>query len=233
MLYFQEKSIHIIAEETKAFRLIKSLTKGDKTEQWKSDVKWSREGDFLSHGANIWMTRRLVIDGFQGDVLSRTYDIDGAFILSRHQFHEPSMMAVHDKPVQVQQVDRLNYYGERIKTHSSIIHSTTGNLLREKCGNCSLMVHIKPSQPLHENWEKDAQLQSMFQDFKAKRSAELKLLLADPQNRKPLRDYVWCLVKNKPQSAMNFAVDFVRKLERDANVLLHQTSTRRHQQNST
>lgn len=234
-------SLHVIVEGDGNFRLVKSETKDGQTEQWKSEVKWNQPGDFLSYGANVLLTRRLVLDKFVGRIQSWTYNLDGEFLLCQHWFREPEQMMVLDKTVPVRRVNRSIISDEIVRRLSSFFLDDTGCLLKEICSQTRSTIHLNPFsdlppktciKDLHLNWQNDIQLMSMFLDFKEKRKDELNLQLNQPRVKNILRDYILCLVKSKPQSVMNFTLDFVRKLERDGNVQLYQTVDRRHQQNS-
>ena len=237
---FQEFTLHIISNGDDSYRMLKSVTKNDSTTQWKTEFKWSQPGDFLSLGANVLMTRRLIIDAFVGCIQSWTCDIDGEFYLSQHWFLDPETTAISCRQIEVQQVDRLLIMsnGEFIK-HSSYFISGFGYLLKETCSKHPSILQINPfselppkkcNKDLHTKWESDLQLMSLYLEFKDKRKEELKSELALPRIHNVLHDYILCLVKNKPKSVMDFTVDFVRKLERDGNVQqIYQTADRRQQ----
>lgn len=225
--------------------MIKTETKYGGTKKWKSDVKWIHSGDFLSSGANILLSRHLVLDKFEGCVQTWSYDFEGDFCLSQHWFNKIEETKVLNKSVEVQRVDRLmvSKDGKQLKT-SSFFLSATGHLLKEICPEFTSTIHLNTFSDLppktcvkdrHLNWESDIQLMSTYLDYKWKREEELKTKLEQPRFKNVLRDYILCLVKNKPQSVMNFTLDFVRKLERNGNARsahqIYQTADRRRQRN--
>lgn len=234
--------MHIIAENNGGFRMIKTETKDGKTEQSKCNIEWTLPGDYLSSGANVLLTRRLVINKFEGCIHSWNCDLDGEFSLSQQWFQKPETVVVTENPHEVQRINRLLISANgHVSKHSSYYHSGTGCLLKEIYANTSMQIHLNPFseippmnciKDLHLNWESDLQLMSMYLEFKEKRKEELKQQLEHPRMKSILCDYIMCLVKNKPKSVMNFTLDFVRKLERDGNVQVYQTAGRRHQQNS-
>lgn len=222
--------------------MIKTETKDGETDQWKGRVEWTQPGDYLSGGANVLLTRRLVQNRFSGCIQSWNCDINGVFSLSQHWFQEPETTLVIDKYLEVQRVNRLLIsHDGNVSRHSSYCLSGNGCLLKEVYSKTPFRIHINPYsdvppinriKDLHLNWESDLQLLSMYLEFKEKRKDELKKHLEQPRMQNILRDYILCLVKSKPKSVMNFTVDFVRKLERDGNVQVYQTADRRHQHNS-
>lgn len=204
-------------------------------------MKWNQPGDFLSYGANVLLTRRLVIDKFIGCIQSWTCNINGEFQLSQHWFIKPESMQVFNQAADVQRVNRLIISGEIVTKLSSFFLTGTGCILKEISSQNCCTIHLNPFsdlppktciKDLHINWVNDIQLMSMFLEFKEKRKSELQQQLSQPRVRDILADFILCLIKNKPQSVMNFTLDFVKKLERDGNVQLYQTADRRHQQNS-
>lgn len=233
----------IIAGDDNTIRMRKSETKGGVTEKWKRDIPWTQSGDFLCCGANILLTRHLVLAKHTGCIQTWTSDSEGELILSQHRFMSPETVSLHGKELKTQQVDRLLIQkNEDYDKHSSYFHSCSSNLLREFCCINSLFIQLNPYSELppipciknlHLNWRSDLQLMSMFLEFKANRKEELKKHFEGPRLNNILRDYVLCLVKNKPRSVMNFTLEFMRKLARDANGLqeLYETADRRHQQN--
>lgn len=232
-----------MAGEDNTIRMLKSETKGGETEKWKRDIPWTEPGDFLCCGANILMTRHLVLEKFTGCIEAWTNDSEGEVILSQHRFMQPEVVKVNCKEVRMQQVDRLliQKNGDFDK-HSSFFHSCSSNLLREFCCANSLFIQLNPFSDLppipclkhsHLDWRSDLQLMSKFLECKARRKEELKEHFEGPRLHNILRDYVLCLVKNKPKSVMNFTLDFMRKLARDGNgrAEVLETADRRHQQN--
>ena len=222
--------------------MIKTETKDDETVQWKGDVEWNQPGDYLSIGANILLTRRMILDRFEGCVQSWNCDVDGEFSLSQHWFLQPENMEVIDGPLEVQRVNRLLIsHNENISRHSSFFLSSKGCLLKEVYSKTLFRVHLNPFSELPPkiyikdlplNWKSDIQLMSLYLEFKEKRKEEMKQQLEHPPIRNILCDYIFGLVKSKPKNVMDFTVNYVRKLERDGNVQVYQTAGRRHQQNS-
>lgn len=210
----------------------------DETENWKSDIEWTRPGQLLSYAANVLMTRRLVIDRFEGCIQSWSLNIDGEFFLSHQVFNAPESMMVFDQPAEVQQVNQILTSGSgEVTKKSTFLLVGTGHILKEICSDEPSIYHLNPFSKLpptkcvknlQDNWETDIQLMSMYLDFKVKRKNELMTWAENPRTKHILRDYIVCLVKSKPTSVMNFTVDFMRKLERDG--IVHQTASRRHQQ---
>lgn len=212
------------------------------TEQSKANVKWTQDGDFLCCGANVLMTRRLVLDNFVGCIQTLACDIEGEFHLSQHWFLKTESTNLAGKEFDVKQVDRLlvTNTGSYIKLTSFFL-TETGHMLKEFSSHDSRIIQINPFseipprgflKDLEQNWRSDLQLMSMYLEFKTKRQEELKQQLDTPRLQQVLQDYILCIVKNKPKNVMNFTVDFVRKLERDGNAHeVYQTAPRRQQQN--
>lgn len=221
--------------------MFKTCTKNNVTKKFKSDVDWTQEGDFLSFGANILMTRLLVSKNFVGCIQAYTIDIEGEVYLSQHWFHPPETTMLLGQRIEVQCVDRLTFaaFGQIHKQSSFFLSS--GYLLKEKSSFNAFSIHLNPFTThlpqqkclgcLHTNWEDDIQLMSMYLEFKSKRKDELKQQLEHPRIKSILRDYILCLVSSKPSSVMNFTLDFVKKLERSDNAQkLYETAKRRYQQ---
>lgn len=239
---FQEKSLLILANDEGGFRLVKTETTDDKTEGWKSDVKWTEPGDFISSGASVLLTRRLVQDEFEGCVHSWTCDMNGDIVLSQQAFLKPELTSVLDQLTQIQRVNRLliSKSGE-IKKCSSFFHSPTGFLIKEISSDNNKATHLNPFselppktciKDLHLNWESDLQLMSMYLDQKETRKNELKQQFDHPRMKRIFRDYILSLIKSQPKSVMSFTMDFMRKMEREANAQVYQTADRRRQHNS-
>lgn len=204
-------------------------------------MQWNQPGDFLSFGGNILLTRRLVLDKFEGFIQSWSCNHAGEFFLSQHLFLQPEIMTVLDKVVHVQRVNRLTISDETVSRLSSFFLADAGYVLKQICSQNSFIFHLNPFsdlppkkciKDLEVNWQNDLQLMSAYLDFKEKRKDELQQQLQQPRVKNILHDYILCLVKSKPKSVMNFTLDFVRQLERDGNVQLYRTADRRHQQNS-
>lgn len=208
-----------------------------------TDIKWTEPGDFISCGANVLLTRRLVLDGFEGCVNCWTCDMAGNFLLSRQTFLKPELTSVLDQLTQVQRVNRLliTKNGQVTKI-SSFFHSPTSCLIKEISSTKPCAIHLNPLsefptktafKDLHVSWDADLQLMSKFLDCKEKRKAELKQQFDHPRMKMIFRDFILCLIKSKPTNIMSFTMDFLRKMEREANVhQVYQTANRRHQQNS-
>lgn len=183
--------------------------------------------------------RRLTTDKFEGNIETWTCDIDGDFILSKHRFHRPESTEISRKSFDVQRVDRLMIRDDRNSWKLSSFF-IGGSLIKEISCNHRNFIHLNPFtelpltkhvKNLHENWESDLQLISMFHDFKAKRKDELKQFTDIPRVKNLLRDFVTSIMKSKPE-IVQLTVDFLRKLERSANDFqLNRTASRRHQQN--
>jgi hypothetical protein len=222
--------------------MVKTETQDDQTVNVASDIEWTLSGDFFPHGANPLLMRQLVIDNYVGCIQTWTCNINGEILLSQHLFQNPDLSLVFNDRVKVQQVDLLliSKSGKVSKT-SSFFLSESGCLLNQFDFDTTNTIHLNPFsdlpprksiKDLHVNWKNDIQLMTMYLDYKAKRKDELKKFVESPRVSTMLRDYVVCLVKSKPQSVMNFTMDFVKNLERDANAQqVYQTAARRHQQN--
>lgn len=204
-------------------------------------MKWTQSGDFLSHGANTLLLRRLTIDKFEGSIESWTCNASGEFILSKHHFHRPEETEINGENNEVQQqVDRVLICGDGKSSQLSSFF-IGGNLIKEISTNHQNIVHLNPFSEippkkcvknLQENWESDLQLMSMFLDFKEKRKVELSQFSQIPSEKNLLRDYIVSIIKSKPKVVMDLTVEFIRKLERSVNDhQVYRTASRRHQQN--
>lgn len=222
--------------------MVKTETKDKKTENFSSDIEWTLPGSFLSPGANVLLTRQLVMKNYAGCIQTWTCTIHGEFLLSRQLFKSPEETHVRNNKVKVQQVDLLLISSSRkVSKTSSFFLSESGCLLKEFNSDTMSSTHFNPFsdlpksrniKDLHINWKDDLQLKAIYLDHKAKRKDELTKFVDTPRVRNVLRDYILCLMKSKPQSVMNFTLDFVEKVERDANgQQVYQTAARRHQQN--
>lgn len=203
-------------------------------------MNWTETGDFLSHGANILLLRRLTIDKFKGRVDSWTCDINGVIVLSEHTFHQPEESQINGKTFEVQRVDRVLIKCQDVflKTSSFFID---GCLVKEIASKSKNVVHLNPLADFppqkqyknHKNdWKNDLELFTMFLEFKGKREKELKKFSDQPHVKTLLRDFILSVIKGKPTNVMEFTVEFLRKLERRANDQeVIQTASRRQQQN--
>lgn len=220
--------------------MTKTITQDDNTDHWQGDLKLNGTGDFLSCGANVLLTRQLVLQKFTGSIQSWMCDFDGVLHLSQHQFHQPELLTVLDTSAQVQRVDRLLISSDgKVSKHSTFFLVDTANVLKEISSLCPCTFHINPFSNLpprkianfRENMQDSMELMTKYLDYKANRKDELKLELQQQENsrsRRILRDFVECLVSGKPRSAMNLTLDFIRQLERDGNApQLFRTSSRR------
>lgn len=231
--FYQEQSLYIIATD-KGFSLIKSMTTRDGTvEQFKGAVDWSKEGDFLARGGNVLMLRKLILEKFTGCVQSYFCNIDGEFALSQHFFHKPEQLKVFEEFERVQRVDQLLIFDNgMISKISCFFSSKTGHLLKQIWNNNSYLIHINPMlnfshENPHDNWQKDIELMSKYFEYKAKRKEELKQKFQEPCVKSALHDYINSLIKCKPQSIMNFTLDYMRKLEQNTKTDLLKTINRR------
>lgn len=210
-------------------------------EQLKGIVEWEKSGDFLPRGANLLMVRKLALEKFTGRVQSYCCDIDGNFAVLQHIFNQPENSKVFDKCMMVQRVDQLLIFDNgKIKKKSGFYSSETGRMLKQILPEENLQIHINPLsnipprdfvKNLHENWQNDLELMTMYLEFKAKRKEELKKKFESPCVKLALRDYINSLIKSKPSNIMNFTLEFMRKLEQGGNVQILKTFERRIQQN--
>lgn len=221
--------------------LIKTVTTDtNNVGQFKGTVNWVKSGDFLSRGANAMMLRKLVIEKFVGCVQSYCCNIDGEFAVSQHIFHEPENSKVFETCMMVQRIDHLLIFdGGKITKVSNFYSSESGRMLKQIRSEENFQIHVNPLsnvppknfvKNLHENWQNDLELMSMYLEFKAKRKEELKKKFESPCMKLALRDYINSLIKCKPSNIMNFTLEFMRKLEQ-GNVQILKTFERRIQQN--
>lgn len=187
------------------------------------------------------MLRKAVLDKFYGCIQSYCCDIDGEFAISQHIFHKPENTRVFENCMMVQRIDQLLIFDNGIISKISCFYSSeTGRMLKQLWSDSSLQIHVNPLadlppknfvKNLHENWQEDLQLMSMYLEFKANRKEELKEKFESPCVKAALRDYINSLIKCKPKSIMNFTLEFMRKLEQGGNFQVLKTFERRIQQN--
>lgn len=222
--------------------LIKThTTDGGSTEQLKGNINWTKKGNFLSKGANVMILRKLVDEKFVGCVHAYCCNIDGEFAVSQHIFNETENLKVFDKCMHVQRIDQILIFDNgRVEKYSYFYSSESGRMLKQMWTEDLFQIHINPlsdlppknfNKTLHENWQDDLELMTMYLEFKAKRREELKTKFNSPCVKSALRDYVNSLIKCKPKSIMNFTMEFMRKLEQGGNVQMLKTFERRIQQN--
>lgn len=206
-------------------------------EQLKGNVNWEKDGDFLSRGAMVLMVRKLVLSRFNGCIQSYSCDIDGEFALSQHIFHKPEQTLVCEKFIKVQRVDQLQIFDNgTILKISCFFACETGHMLKQLWAHNPYEIHVNPlndlppnnfAKNLQENWQDDLHLMSKYLEFKAKRKEELKEKFNTPCVKSALRNYIGSLIKCKPDSVMNFTLDFLRKLEQSNEAEVLKTFDRR------
>lgn len=220
--------------------LIKTVTTDAKAvEQLKGTVNWVKRGDFLPRGANTMMLRKLALEKFVGCVQSYCCDIDGEFAVSQHIFHEPESSKVFESCMMVQRIDQLLIFDNgKITKISSFYSSESGRMLKQIASEDNFQIHVNPLsnlprnfvKNLHENWQNDLELMSMYLEFKAKRKEQLKKKFESPCVKVALGDYINSLIRCKPSNIMNFTLEFMRKLEQGGNAQILKTFERRIQQ---
>lgn len=142
---------------------------------------------------------------------------------------EPTCVKIHGKYADIQRVNHNFYYKSgKVLQNKNYYHSKTGHLLKHSRSDSDYFVILNPFsdlppnnylQNLHENWEQDIQLMSMYLDYKTKREKELKEQLKDSDLKFQTRDYLLCLAKTKPTNIMEFTMSFINKLEQKASGL--------------
>lgn len=136
---------------------------------------------------------------------------------------KPTCMQINGKSAEIQRINQ-NFYFKSGKTiqNKSYYHSKTGHLLKHSTSDSDCFMILNPFSDLppnnyllnmHENWEKDIQLMSMFLDYKTKRQEELQEQLQDSKLKFQTRDYMLCLARNKPTNIMEFTMSFIKQLE--------------------
>ena len=142
---------------------------------------------------------------------------------------EPMCMKIHGKLAEIQRVNQNFYFKSgKVLQNKNYYHSKTGHLVMHSTSDSDFFMILNPFsdlppnnylQNLHEHWEQDIQLMSMFLDYKTKREKELKEQLKDSDLQFQTRDYLLCLAKNKPKNIMEFTMSFINKLEQKASGL--------------
>lgn len=138
-------------------------------------------------------------------------------------------MKINEIISEVQRVNHNFYFKSgKISQNKNYYHSKTGHLLKHSTTDSDCFMVLNPLsdvppnnyiQNLHENWEQDIQLMSLFLDFKSKREKELEQLFKDSDLKFKTIDYLLCLAKNKPTNIMEFTMSFINKLEQKASRL--------------
>jgi hypothetical protein len=240
----QEQSLFIMSTDD-GYRLVKTRTKDATTERLKADVKWHKPGDFLSHGANVLLQRKAVLEGFKGCLQAYCCDINGEFALCQQWVHKAERKLLVGEIMPTKRIDQLMIYDDdRMVKVTSFFSLKTGRMLRRAVTDVDHFTHINPlsdeeqyKKNLLENWEKDIELMLKYLEFKAKRKSELKAKFETPHVQQALRNYIGTLIKSKPQNVMNFTIEFLKKLERNSKnvkvqIQILETANRRHQHKS-
>lgn len=234
----QEKSLQIIQDDKK-IDLVKTLTSNEEITQWHGEVDWKKSGDFLSNGASVVMLRRLVKEKYVGCIQSYMCDINGDFSLSQHSFHPITKLMVNEKINDIQRVDQLLIFdgNGNISKNSTFFQSDTGYIIKQISSDQNFQIHINPlaeiplqNRNLHENWEKDLQLLSLYFEEKAKRKEDLQKKITQPHVKKLLENYILALIQCKPKNILSFTLEFIKRNE-NVQMQILKTAERRHQHN--
>lgn len=178
------------------------------------------------------------MEGFEGNLETWSCDINGDFFLSKHVFHPKKDTEIFGKTFEVQQVDRVMMTEDNSWKTSSFYIS--GNLVKEISSSHTYTIHLNPfsdfppenfANNLQEKWQKDLELMTTYLNYKEHRKCELQQVASVSRNI--LRDYVASILRNKPKFVLDFTLEFLRKLERNAidREVFRTANRRRHQQN--
>ncbi|CAO1321763.1 unnamed protein product [Diamesa serratosioi] len=226
--HYMEKSLHVVAEKGHYLGL-KCKIENDVRENWKSEIHLNHTGNFLGYGACFLLMRYLITNKCSGLLHTWSFDMEGEMYLLEIDLIAPTCMQIHGKFAEIQRVNHNFYFKSgKIIQNQNYYHSKTGHLVKHSTSDSDCFMILNPFSDLppnnyllnlHENWEKDIQLMSMFLDYKTKRQEELKEQLEDSNFKFQTRDYMLCLARNKPTNIMEFTMSFIKKLEQKASGL--------------
>lgn len=105
----------------------------------------------------------------------------------------------------------------------------TGHLVRHTWYKCPYMIHINPltdvadllehnprDNPLDTRWREDAQLMARFVEMRKDRVADIRSIMrSEPNVTAVIRDYLYCLLLNKPTNVMEFTIKHFTSLTGD------------------
>lgn len=188
---------------------------------------------FVSLGTNVILMRKLSIEKFVGYFRSWSIDIDGRIVILDEYFRNPEFVTIYGKHQKVHRVDRISYLEDRQPQKStSLFNPNNGHLLIDFSSLSSYAIRTCPIDlKLKDQWDDDVYL--LLLDYvRIKRKDEWK---SNRNVKKLLEDFIICVIQSRPKNLMEFTLNFLKKIERDAIVLkINQkiTANRRHQQNS-
>jgi hypothetical protein len=188
---------------------------------------------FVSLGTNVILMRKLSIEKFVGYFRSWSIDIDGRIVILDEYFRNPEFVTIYGKHQIVHRVDRISYLEDRQPQKStSLFNPNNGHLLIDFSSLSSYAIRTCPIDlKLKDQWDDDVYL--LLLDYvRIKRKDEWK---SNRNVKKLLEDFIICVIQSRPKNLMEFTLNFLKKIERDAIVLkINQkiTASRRHQQNS-
>lgn len=192
-----------------------------------SDSKLSK---LVSFGTTAILMRHLILNKFIGTIRTITIDIDGEFHTVNDRFNAPQLVTSTDQEEPtVQHVERrtISSTGKASKS-TSVFKSPTGHLLQDLHEHSTYVIRRHSADP---NFDDDVNL--MLVDFVSSQ----KCIDNDERShvKKVLRQFTECLIQSKPRELMDFTLEFLQKVERDAIVLKRsqKAAERRHQQNSS
>lgn len=215
--------------------LTKQRTENGKTTENSQTTIFLSEGlsKFISFGTNVILMRKLILDKLVGCIRTFTIDINGELHTINDCYRTPKLVtSTNNDDLKVQQIERFSIISDsgRASKSTSIFNSTTGHLLQDLSESSQYMIRCH-STDLTGRYDDDIQL--LLLDYvTARRSTEFK---DNSRVKNLLREFTKCVIASRPADLMDFTLNFLTKVERDAIVLKRsqKAATRRHQQNSS
>lgn len=152
------------------------------------------------------------------NALYYNYNI-GEFFRSIYKCGNTQEIKINNIKYEVILITRILIHKNMPPSSSISMYLSSGHLIYHSWSNCSYILHINPYSPmppitnfvmnLHEKWQDDVQLLSMYLDLKEKRRSDLKTYLKDePEIQCMIKDYVMCLLLEKPDNILDFTIDY-------------------------
>lgn len=160
--------------------------------------------------------RKLVIESFVGHIRSWTIDDKGKILILDDYYRDPEITTIDGEQVKVHRVDRY-FYSEDGRPHKSTsIFTSIGHLLKDFSSLSQYTIQSPPIDlKLDEQFDEDIQL--LLLDFvRMRRENEWK---SQKSVKNLLRDFIVCVIRSRPKNLLDFTLDFMKKIERDAIVL--------------
>lgn len=147
----------------------------------------------------------------------------GHICLSHYHVEAPQPMLLNKNRYNIIKITRIiqaSSSSNAENTHEIYHYLPTGHLIKYKSSRSAFTWHINPlsqvppfkrsnDEPSHLQWKNDAELLAVFLDKKndLQKKYQNELLYKRPAIKSIIRDYVLCLLRNKPENILDFTLE--------------------------